>query len=49
MLFWAPPADKDEWTSVAMGALDTPAGAALRPHIFVAEKADYYEIADGLP
>ena len=35
--------------SVAMGALDQPTGTHLRRHIFVADKADYYEIGDGLP
>ncbi len=38
-----------DWTSVAMGAFDDPTGAALSVHIFVADKGDYYEIADGLP
>jgi hypothetical protein len=32
-----------------MGAFDDPTGATLAVHIFVAEKGDYYEIADGLP
>ena len=35
--------------AVAFGALDTPTGIALKEHIFVADKGDYYEIADGLP
>lgn len=47
-LFWDPPADRD-WIGVAMGAFDTPTDTQLRIHIFVAEKGDYYEIADGLP
>lgn len=34
---------------VAMGAFDTPTGTKLSMHIFVADKGDYYEIADGLP
>ena len=38
-----------DWTSVAMGALDTPSQTRLHMHIFVSEKGDYYEIADGLP
>jgi hypothetical protein len=46
-LFWDP-AHRD-WTGVAMGALDTPTGTKLAIHIFVAEKGDYYDIADGLP
>jgi hypothetical protein len=46
-LFWDPPAH--DWTSIAMGALDTPTFTHLEKHIFVAEKGDYYEIRDGLP
>jgi hypothetical protein len=34
---------------VAMGALNAPTGLVLRSHIFVADKGDYYDIADGLP
>ena len=33
----------------AMGALDVPTRLQLERHIFVAEKGDYYAIADGLP
>ena len=32
-----------------MGALDAPTGLRLGKHIFVADKGDYYDIADGLP
>jgi hypothetical protein len=32
-----------------MGAFDTPTDTRLGAHIFVAEKGDYYEIADGQP
>jgi hypothetical protein len=32
-----------------MGAFDQPTGTRLGKHIFVAEKGDYYDIADGLP
>jgi hypothetical protein len=46
-LFWEP-IGKDR-IAVAMGALDGPTGTHLAMHIFVAEKGDYYEIADGLP
>jgi hypothetical protein len=35
--------------AVAMGAFDKPTGTSLHTHIFVADKGDYYEIADGLP
>jgi hypothetical protein len=40
---------KHDWIGVAMGAFDTPTQTKLRIHIFVADKGDYYEIADGLP
>jgi hypothetical protein len=32
-----------------MGAFDGPTGTKLTKHIFVADKGDYYDIADGLP
>lgn len=35
--------------SVAMGALAAPTETRLSTHIFVADKGDYYDIADGLP
>ena len=47
VLFWDPP--HKDWTSIALGAFDTPTGTHLEMHIFVSEKGDYYEIADGLP
>lgn len=34
---------------VAMGAFENPTGTQLALHIYVADKGDYYEIADGLP
>ena len=34
---------------IYMGAFDTPTHVTLAMHIFVADKGDYYEIADGLP
>lgn len=46
-LFWDPVFR--DWTSVALGAFDTPTQIRLARHIFVSEKGDYYEIADGLP
>ena len=46
-LFWDP-LERD-WTGIALGAFDSPTGIRLEKHIFVAEKGDYYEIADGLP
>jgi hypothetical protein len=46
-LFWerigAP--EVDIWA----GTLDGPTGLVLRDHIYVADKGDYYAIADGLP
>jgi hypothetical protein len=47
VLFWDP-LERD-WTSVAMGAFDPPTGTRLEMHIHVADKSDYYDIADGLP
>ena len=35
--------------AIALGAFDGSTGSALHMHIFVAEKGDYYAIADGLP
>jgi hypothetical protein len=46
-LFWDPLA-RDR-IAVAMGAFDTPTDTHLAHHIYVAEKGDYYDIADGLP
>jgi hypothetical protein len=46
-LFWDPTGR--EKIGVAMGAFDKPTGTKLHIHIFVADKGDYYEIADGLP
>ena len=46
-LFWK--AHDEDTISFALGALDEPTGIRLESHIFVADKGDYYEIADGLP
>lgn len=50
-LFWH--ADKlDEHKhriAVAAGALAAPTGGKIERHIFVADKGDYYDIADGAP
>lgn len=46
-LFWDPLFR--DWTAVAMGAFDAPTGTGLAHHIFVDDKGDYYDIADGLP
>lgn len=46
-LFWK---HNDETTiSFALGAIDGPTGLKLEKHIFVADKGDYYAIADGVP
>ena len=42
------PLHKD-WIGIAMGAFDRPTDTKLAIHIFVADKGDYYDIADGLP
>lgn len=46
-LFWK---HKDSAkTSIMAGGFDRPSGLRAEAHIFVADKGDYYEIADGLP
>ena len=40
---------KHAWTGVAMGAFAAPTDTKLAVHIFVADKGDYYDIADGVP
>ena len=46
-LFWQ--RDGSDIIDVAAGALDSPTGLHLLGHIFVADKGDYYDIADDLP
>jgi len=46
-LFWDPIGS--DRIAIAMGAFDTPTHTHLALHIFVADKGDYYDIADGLP
>lgn len=46
-LFWK--AHNEDTMSFALGAVDNPTGITLQKHIFVADKGDYYDIADGLP
>ena len=46
-LFFDPP--HKDWMAVSMGAFDTPTNTHLAIHIFVANKGDYYDIADGVP
>jgi hypothetical protein len=38
-----------ETSEILVGTLDEPTGLRLAHHIHVADKGDYYEIADGLP
>jgi hypothetical protein len=47
VLFWDPIGH--EIIAVAMGAFDMPTETRLAVHIFVADKGDYYDIADGVP
>ncbi len=46
-LFWRP--EHGRHISIMAGTLDTPTGLEAEEHIFVANAADYYKIADGLP
>jgi hypothetical protein len=41
-------ADGADWIGVSMGAFDTPTDSHLRMHVFVANKGDYYDLADGV-
>lgn len=38
-----------DWIGICMGAFDTPTHTKIGLHIFVADKGDYYDIADGVP
>lgn len=40
--------ERNEFISVAAGAFDQPSGLEQVRHIFTADKADFYEIGDGL-
>ena len=46
-LFWKP--REGAYTSVLAGLFDPPSGLKGECHIFVADKGDFYEIADDLP
>ena len=46
-LFWDPV--HMDIIAIGMGAFETPTQTRLAKHIFVTEKGDYYDIADGLP
>jgi hypothetical protein len=47
-LFWRSARD-GTWTSITAGTLDSPTHLRISHHIFVADKSDYYTLADGLP
>ncbi|MEM7520356.1 MAG: GFA family protein [Pseudomonadota bacterium] len=47
-LFWRHEADNGA-VSVMSGTLDSPTGITTSKHIYVADKGDYYTLADGLP
>lgn len=46
-LFWK--GDRRDHVSIAAGSLDDGSAARLAEHIFVADKAAYYDLADELP
>ena len=46
-LFWQ--RDGKTQISIMAGSLDAGQGLTMAAHIFVGDKGDYYEIADGLP
>lgn len=46
-LFWQP--DGRSSISVSAGCIDGATGLKIARHWFVADKGDYYEIADGVP
>lgn len=46
-LFWEP--FEQDATGILAGSLDGATGLKTIGHIFVGEKADYYDITDGLP
>ena len=48
-LFFRRITGEHKWTSVTAGSLDPPTHVRLARHIFVADKSDFYDIADGLP
>lgn len=46
-LFWKH--NNETTISFALGAIDGATGLKLEKHIFVIDKGDYYDIADGVP
>ena len=47
LLFWK--ANGSGKTSIMAGSFDLPSGLTASHHIYVADKGDYYTLADGLP
>lgn len=41
--------NEEDGIGIAAGCLDGPTGFKISKHIFVADKGDYYDIADGVP
>jgi hypothetical protein len=48
-LFWKPTIDGYEWTSVAMGCIDSLVDLRIAKHTFTGDKGGYYDITDGAP
>jgi hypothetical protein len=46
-LFWK--SNTEDGMSFSLGVIDGPTGLELQKHIFVADKGDYYTIADDVP
>ena len=46
-LFWRSLSNDD--IAILAASVDEPTGLRMASHIFVADKGDYYEIADGIP
>ncbi|MCE8521691.1 GFA family protein [Ruegeria pomeroyi] len=46
-LFWK--ANDEDTISFSLGSIDGPTGLRVTKHIFVADKGDYYDIADDAP
>ncbi len=46
-MFWD--AHSFDTVSILAGSIDAPQGLAVKGHVYVAQKGDYYEITDGLP
>jgi len=46
-LFWK--ANDSDEISIGAGSIDGPTGLQIDTHIYVADKGDYYDIADGRP